>query len=67
MNHTVDTDAEAQIDPREDKPDLGEMKSKPNFAINIKRGNQTLGFMCSFNNEPGASGADDGYSKFFFL
>lgn len=40
------------------------MKSKPSFTIDIIRGNQTLGFTCSFNNEPGASGADDSYSKY---
>jgi len=65
VNHTVDTDSEPEIDPREDKPDIGEMKSKPNFSIDIKRGNQTLGFTCSFNNEPGASGADEGYNDIF--
>lgn len=63
VNHTVDTDSEPEVDPRDDKPDIGEMKSKPNFTIDIKRANQTLGFTCSFNNEPGASGADEGYSK----
>lgn len=39
------------------------MKSKPSFTVDIVRGNQTLGFTCSFNSEPGASGADDSYSK----
>ena len=38
------------------------MKSKPNFEIDIVRGNQTLSFTCSYNSEPGASGADDNYS-----
>lgn len=66
VNHTVDTENEPEIDPREDKPDIGEMKSKPNFDIDINRGTQTLSFTCSFNSEPGASGADDAYSKYQF-
>lgn len=63
VNHTVDTESEPDIDPQDDKPEFGEMKSKPNFDIDVERGNQTLGFTCSFNSEPQASGADDGYSK----
>lgn len=62
VNHTVDTDTEAEVDPRQDDVEIGEMKSKPNFMVDIIRGDQTLGFTCSFNNEPGASGADDSYS-----
>lgn len=58
MNHTVDADAEADIDPRQDDVELGEMKSKPTFTVDIIRGNQTLGFTCSFNNQPAVSGAD---------
>lgn len=46
-----------------DNPDIGDMKSKPSFTIDIIRGNQTLGFTCSFNNEPGASGANESYSQ----
>lgn len=58
VNHTVDADAEADIDPRQDDVELGEMKSKPTFTVDIIRGNQTLGFTCSFNNQPAVSGAD---------
>lgn len=50
------------MDPRQDDVEIGEMKSKPTFTVDIIRGNQTLGFTCSFNNQPGASGADDNYS-----
>lgn len=48
VNHTVDTEAEPEIDPNADKPDFGEMKSKPTFEVDIVRGNTTLGFTCSF-------------------
>lgn len=65
INHTVDADAEPEIDPQDDKPDIGEMRSKPNFEIDIVRGKQTLAFTCSFNSEPGASGADDNYNDIF--
>jgi len=48
VNHTVDTEEEPEIAPEQDKPEFGEMKSKPTFEIDIKRGNQTLSFTCSF-------------------
>ncbi|XP_063707587.1 complement component 1 Q subcomponent-binding protein, mitochondrial [Culicoides brevitarsis] len=48
INHSVDTEAEPEIDPNADKPDFGEMKSKPTFEVDIVRGNTTLGFTCSF-------------------
>lgn len=65
VNHTVDADAEPEISPENDNADIGEMKSKPSFSVDIVRGNQTLGFTCSFNNEPGASGADESYNDIF--
>ncbi|KAK2588536.1 hypothetical protein KPH14_006315 [Odynerus spinipes] len=65
INHTVDADSEPEINPESDNADIGEMKSKPTFTVDIIRGNQTLGFTCSFNSEPGASGADDNYNDIF--
>jgi len=65
VNHTVEADVEPEIDPADDKADLGEMKSKPNFEIDIKRGNQTLSFTCSYNSEPGSSGANESYNDVF--
>ncbi|KAL2738208.1 hypothetical protein V1477_011567 [Vespula maculifrons] len=65
INHTVDSNSEPEIDPQSDNADIGEMKSKPSFTVDIVRGNQTLGFTCSFNSEPGASGADDSYNDIF--
>lgn len=63
INHTVDSESEPNIEMTNDNPDIGDMKSKPSFTIDIIRGNQTLGFTCSFNNEPGASGANESYSQ----
>lgn len=65
INHSVESDDEPEINPNADQADVGEMKSKPSFNVDIVRGNQTLGFSCSFNNEPGASGSDDSYNDIF--
>ncbi|XP_053985200.1 complement component 1 Q subcomponent-binding protein, mitochondrial [Hylaeus volcanicus] len=65
INHTVDSESEPDIDMTSNNADIGEMKSKPNFQVDVVRGNQTLGFTCSFNNEPGASGASDDYNDIF--
>ncbi|XP_029728223.1 complement component 1 Q subcomponent-binding protein, mitochondrial [Aedes albopictus] len=48
VNHTVDAEDEAEIDPNADKPEFAEMRSKPQFEIDIVRGSQTLSFTCSF-------------------
>lgn len=65
INHTITSEEEPEIDPQDDKADVGEMRSKPNFDIDIVRGSQTLSFTCSFNSEPGASGADESYNDIF--
>lgn len=49
VNHTVDTEEEGdEISSDQEKPEFGEMKSKPQFEVDIKRGNKTLSFTCSF-------------------
>lgn len=62
----MDADEE-EINPNNDNVEIGEMKSKPTFTVDIVRGNQTLGFTCSFNNQAGASGADDNYSMYIHI
>ncbi|KAL3275467.1 hypothetical protein HHI36_020227 [Cryptolaemus montrouzieri] len=57
VNHTVDTDVEADVDPSMDKPDLGELKSKPSFKVEIVRGSTTLSLLCSFVS-PGDEGGE---------
>lgn len=62
INHTVDAEDEPEIE--EDatgKVQLGEMKSKPNFEVDLIRGIQTLSFTCSFLQGPPAEGE---YSEF---
>jgi len=64
INHTVDNEAEASIDPSMDKPAFGELKSKPTFDVDIKRGNSTLSFTCSFF-EAQPPETEDGYNDIF--
>ena len=49
VNHTVDADDEADID--QEKPEIAEMKSSPQFEVDIVRDGQTLSFTCSFLHE----------------
>lgn len=48
VNHTVDAEDEPEINPQQEQPEFGEMKSKPSFEIDIKKDNKTLSFTCSF-------------------
>jgi len=49
VNHTVDAEEPPpEINPTADKVDVGGMRSKPNFEIEITRGKTTLAFSCSF-------------------
>lgn len=64
INHTVDTEEDGEADPHQEKPEFGEMKSKPTFIVNVVKGNKTLSFTCSFLEGAPAEGE---YSKFFLL
>lgn len=65
VNHTVDSAPEAEIDPNMDKPEFTEMKSTPNFEVELVRGKSTLAFTCSFLNEvsSGDRGTGENFSK----
>uniref|UniRef100_A0A8D8RUM7 Complement component 1 Q subcomponent-binding protein, mitochondrial n=1 Tax=Cacopsylla melanoneura TaxID=428564 RepID=A0A8D8RUM7_9HEMI len=65
VNHSVDADAEPQIDPSMDEPEI-EMKSKPTFEVNFLKGKTTLGFTCSFIQPDGES-SEDGYNDLFSI
>lgn len=58
VNHTVDADEEAEVE--QEKPDLAEMKSSPQFEVDIVRDGQTLSFTCSFLHE---QSDEEGYSE----
>jgi len=62
VNHTVDSEEEPEINPNADKPDLGEMRSKPQFEVDIIKGNSTLSFTCSFLQGEAQEGE---YSEYF--
>lgn len=61
MNHTVDTEDFGEEDPQQEKQEFSEMRSKPQFEVDLVRGDTTLGFTCSFLQEPPS--ANDEYSK----
>lgn len=48
INHTVDTDDDAENFDDTDESAVAEMKSTPNFEVDIIKGGQTLSFTCSF-------------------
>lgn len=53
MNHTVDTEDEPDVNAEEEKPEFGEMKSKPTFEVDVVKGKKTVSFTCSFlSGEP---------------
>lgn len=68
MNHTVDAEDEPDIEEgASEKAQLGEMKSKPNFEVDIVRGDTTLSFTCSFLQGPPAEGEYGKRIRFFLL
>lgn len=48
VNHTVDADDDAEIDPSAEKGEFAEMKSRPQFEVDIVKGDTTLSFTCSY-------------------
>ncbi|EFA13033.1 complement component 1 Q subcomponent-binding protein, mitochondrial [Tribolium castaneum] len=48
VNHTVDSDELPKVDSTMDNPEFGELKSKPEFRIEIVRGSTTFSVLCSF-------------------
>lgn len=48
VNHTVDAEEENESDPRSANQNIAEMRSKPQFEIDIIKGQTTLSFTCSF-------------------
>jgi len=76
VNHSVGSDFDEQdpdhLDPKKDNPPpAGDMKSKPAFDVDIKRGSDTLSFTCSFSHpdEVGGEpqGQEEGYDDIFAI
>lgn len=62
VNHSVDTENEPEVHPNMDKADIGEMKSKPAFKVDLMRGETTVCLLCSFV-EPNEQ--EEGYNDIF--
>lgn len=56
----MDTDHEPEIHSNMEKPDVGELKSRPSFKIDLIRGQTTISLQCSFI-APGEQ--EEGYSN----
>ena len=52
-------------DVQTDKQEFSEMRSKPQFEVDLVRGDTTLGFTCSFLQEQANAGSDE-YSEWLF-
>ncbi|CAB3227322.1 unnamed protein product [Arctia plantaginis] len=63
VNHTVDSDdIEGEAQP--EKQEFAEMRSRPQFEVDLIRGDTTLGFTCSFLQDPPSASADE-YNDIF--
>jgi complement component 1 Q subcomponent-binding protein len=70
VNHTVDAEvSDSEIDPNVDKPEAPEMKSKPNFSVEISKGGKILAFNCSFQQEyePEVQSDPDAFNDLFSI
>lgn len=67
INHTIDQEEEPEINMNADKPDIGELKSKPTFEVDIKRGSQTLSFTCSFVGPASLEPQENEYNDIFTI
>lgn len=67
MNHSVDTDVEPDVNPNMEKPDIGELKSKPDFRVELIRDKITVSLMCSFVNPAEESEYSEFISNFFAI
>lgn len=66
VNHSVDAeDAEEFSANQESAPEPGEMKSKPNFTVEIERGGKKLFFSCTFNEGVEPEGQSENYADSF--
>lgn len=62
VNHTVDAEIEGEVNPNADKPDIGELRSKPAFRVELVRDKTTLSILCSFI---GDHEQEEGYNDLF--
>lgn len=65
VNHTVDSDNAEEVRPG-DEAAGAEMRSRPNFEVDIRKGNQILSFSCSYIRGPPSDSQED-YSDAFLI
>lgn len=67
VNHSVDAEESQDINPNQDKePEMGGMKSKPNFNVEVEKGGKTLALTCTYSSDlPTEDQTDDTYSDSF--
>ncbi|GBP85398.1 Complement component 1 Q subcomponent-binding protein, mitochondrial [Eumeta japonica] len=52
INHTVDSEDLVEPEAGPEKQEFSEMRSRPQFEVDLVRGDMTLGFTCSYLQEP---------------
>lgn len=57
VNHTVDSE-DFESDGQTEKQEFAEMRSKPQFEVDVVRGDTTLSFTCSFIQDSGSTGEE---------
>lgn len=65
VNHSVDAEDAEEFTNQDKAPEPGEMKSKPNFTVEIERGGKKLFFSCTFNETADAEGQAENYADSF--
>ncbi|RVE42970.1 hypothetical protein evm_012374 [Chilo suppressalis] len=64
VNHTVDSEDFGEGEVQPDKQEFSEMRSRPQFEVDLVRGDTTLGFTCSFLQDPPPATGDE-YNDIF--
>ncbi|CAG9786969.1 unnamed protein product [Diatraea saccharalis] len=59
VNHTVDSEDFGEGEVQPEKQEFAEMRSRPQFEVDLVRGDTTLGFTCSFLQEPPPATGDE--------
>lgn len=66
VNHTVDSESAEDEAVAPEKEEFSEMRSRPQFEIDIVRDNTTLSFTCSYIQDSQPAQEGDGYSELYF-
>jgi complement component 1 Q subcomponent-binding protein len=69
VNHSVDADAsdDPNATQKNEQGEVTEMRSRPSFDVDIKKGTQTLNFSCSFVREDTTTDSQEEYHDVFVI